>query len=533
MNSISKKALLGYIAVLLVSTVAALLLISASNDVRQHTSMFVQSTLPSVQALERTGTLIDKMQNSAYAYYGTSINHDQFRQATRAQRAELSGLLTQHPQLTELLINNPLQDNVEQTYPFLERLEQIMSAGSVDWDQARTTLTGLSEQSTVVLDNIHQLKVMIEQQASASAVSIEEQLQQIIILIIGMIVLIFLAALAAWFMTRKTIAQPIRQLSEELGNVARDYDLTRSLQQNSTDEVGTAASSINGLLASFKTALQDVREATLGISDSVHNLNGQSADADQQIAYLTDKIDHLVSRMSVLEENIFQCVSRSEEASATAQRGASEMQQGSQEVARTSNSISTLASDIEQTSQKLLELRGVGDKVTGVLNTIADIASQTNLLALNAAIEAARAGESGRGFAVVADEVRTLAIRTHQSTEEINSMLEEIVASITKSVEHMEANKKQASESVSLAENTVATLSEIQNTILTLSDTSLEVASITDQARNDAIEIRSQIDQFKQLGDSVKQGTQETRNTSLGLNNLAQTLDTQVSRFKL
>ena len=533
MNSISIKALLGYIAVLLVSTVAALMLISASNDVRRHTSMFVQSTLPSIEALERTGTLIDKIQNAAYAYYGTSINQEQFHNTTAAHKAELNTLLTENPELTKILIGTSLHENVDKTYPLLQRLEQIMSANSVDWDGARTVLTQLSEQSALILENVHELKVMVEHHASISAMNIEDQLQQIVTLVIGMIALIFLAALAAYFMTRKTIAQPIQQLSEELGHVARDYDLTVSLKQISNDEVGAAATSINGLLNSFKVALKDVCDATKGISDSVHNLNGQSADADHQIAFLTNKIDDLVSRMGVLEENIYQCVSRSEEASATAQKGASEMQQGSQEVAKTSNSISTLANDIEQTSKKLLELRGVGDKVTGVLNTIADIASQTNLLALNAAIEAARAGESGRGFAVVADEVRTLAIRTHQSTEEINTMLAEIVAAITESVAHMENNKKQASESVGLAEKTVNTLSDIQSTILTLSDTSLEVASITDQARNDAIEIRSQIDQFKELGETVKEGTQETRNTSLGLNNLAETLHMQVQRFKL
>lgn len=72
----------------------------------------------------------------------------------------------------------------------------------------------------------------------------------------------------------------------------------------------------------------------------------------------------------------------------------------------------------------------ITNQVQTILSELVGISKQTNLLSLNASIEAARAGEAGRGFAVVADEVRKLSSRTHQFSDEISGLMQDMQMSV-------------------------------------------------------------------------------------------------------
>jgi len=282
----------------------------------------------------------------------------------------------------------------------------------------------------------------------------------------------------------------------------------------------------------LRDGIGDVSKAVTKISGSVDTLAQTTGVSDQSVQQLSSGIQELVLVFDNLQKHVDHSVDRSKAMADLALKGASEVEQGANDVQTNAQSINNLAVKIEHSASKILSLRDAGHQVSGVVSTIAEIAGQTNLLALNAAIEAARAGESGRGFAVVADEVRTLATRTQQSTDEINRMLDAIVALITEAVDSMEANQSEAQNTVEQTESTVSSLSAIQETILGISQQSQNVAELTDQAKDEINQVCQQVGSFEQLGGAVAESNLETKDAANNLNALAGDMRLLVERFK-
>ncbi len=204
-----------------------------------------------------------------------------------------------------------------------------------------------------------------------------------------------------------------------------------------------------------------------------------------------------------------------------------------QVVGQATDIIQQVAAGMSEAATTMEELSAKVGNITGIVQTIREIADQTNLLALNAAIEAARAGEQGRGFAVVADEVRKLAELTTKSTEQISS----IVSGIRQSTDDAFAMMSRAKER---ALDGAGRTAEVHDAVIKMDESAIRVGqaidSIADALREQtaaSTDIAQRIELIAQGTDLTHTASAESSRRSSLLVGLSQGLKENLRRFRI
>lgn len=528
-SSVKARILLGYLAILLITIIATAVLSKQTHKVATEIDGFAGQTLPALKLINRLQDSSRQMVLLGFSLYGTTLSAADF---LPAQRQLSQDLQQQHNDLSGLMPGKSLPD-MAKLDDAVNRLYQVMNANSVDWDEARLALTALDNDAASINRDLAALTENISTTAKTSTDGILQNLSKMTTLLLLLVFSIIAIIVIGFLFSRKQIAQPIDSLAMQLNHIASSRDLTKVLPTVALSEIACAADSVNGLIAVFRAGLNQVSAAAGRIEEAAADLSVNTRQSTSSVRRLEQDIAQLLAVMSNLEQQMQLNVTQSEQAATTAEHSALSMQKGQQDVTATADSIAGLARDIETTADMLSSLQTAGDKVSGVVKTIAEIASQTNLLALNAAIEAARAGESGRGFAVVADEVRTLAVRTHQSTVEINAMLEAIVQSIKNAVDNMATNRNQVQHSVGLVSQLVNTLENSRTTVLELAQISKQAANQAADSASQTVLAQQRVAAFEEIGNAVSAGSDLIHDTSKMLTEQAGELGNTVKKFKV
>jgi methyl-accepting chemotaxis protein len=352
------------------------------------------------------------------------------------------------------------------------------------------------------------------------------------LVLMNMIVAILLIILGLW--VALGVARPIIRASSMLSSIASgDADLTQQMQVDTQDEVGKLARSFNIFVNQLHSLITAIASNSRDVTHIAKNLTESSLSTQHNTEEQQQSVDMIATAMHEMGATVHEIARNANETANAAKQSATDTANSERIVQSSIEGINSLFEKMQSASSVIQTLAQDVGGISSVLEVIRGISEQTNLLALNAAIEAARAGEQGRGFAVVADEVRTLAQRTQESTEEINSMIHKLQGGAKDAVSAMDEGIETARSSVEEADKAGESLQNITNAIGIITDLSIQVATATEEQSSVVEELNSHILNIKNMSDNTANESKNVNIQCHNLNESAAILNKMIGNFKV
>lgn len=282
--------------------------------------------------------------------------------------------------------------------------------------------------------------------------------------------------------------------------VTRACSLFASVEKKETEVEGllqNVRNAFDGLQQSstrIYDALHDFEQTTTGIAASTGEISNSANLQIDQVRGSLEIFNDLNDKIASSEDRAVQTVDTIKDLKTKNDDGIKAIEQLSKKFGENIESTKVASEGIALLAQK-------SNSIGEIIESISQIARQTNLLALNAAIEAARAGEAGKGFAVVADEINSLSAECASATQKIDTILKDVIASVSEINKVIDNNNVIAQESNEKLDDTV----KIFENMLNSSEEVIRVTSLLKEELGNIIAIKERLLQAMQSVEDISQ----------------------------
>lgn len=332
---------------------------------------------------------------------------------------------------------------------------------------------------------------------------------------------------------KKLVFNRLKRLRNTIKDVEENLDLNKEIKVYFNDELGAVSSALNTMMHTFKSSFLSIADASSKLSTSAQSVDEISSLTRAAVLEQKNGTDSVAAAINELDASANEVQHNTQSAANKSVSANERASQGLMLVEQAKVGIDELRNKVISNTDMITELSNKTNEVSTVLEVITAIAEQTNLLALNAAIEAARAGEQGRGFAVVADEVRSLATRTRESINQIQSTIGALQDDAKGAVDSMHDASQQANEKAEDVANVASLLHEITSEIKELDELNCQISDAAKQQNIAADEINVNVVNISDVAEKSSEDAIRGKEISEHLLTLAAELNEQLAKFKL
>jgi len=331
----------------------------------------------------------------------------------------------------------------------------------------------------------------------------------------------------------RQIAHSLDRVSKVAAQVAHG-DLNPEIEvRGDTTEVGQMLRAFQNMIKSLNSLIAQAQKSGIQIGTSTTQIAAAGRELEATVNEQVASINEVNATSRQIAATAGVLVRAMDDVASTAQTTTNAAANSQNNLDKIQAAMQNLVLATRSISAKLKVMDEKANNINNVVTTITKVADQTNLLSLNAAIEAEKAGEYGAGFAVVAREIRRLADQSAVATLEIERMVKEVQSSVSTGVMEVDKFSKEVGQCVDDVGTISGQIGGFIKDVQSLAPRFGVVSQSMDEQYRGAEQISSAIAQLSEASSQTVQSLQETNNALSQLDDATQSLQREISQFKV